>query len=180
MSAFRMGIFRTIGLAVLIANVGSFASASDLDVFDLSESGIAVSRAYPATHPQCQLQVVETQTGHLEYCLTKNHTRVFEVQDRAQFEKWLSESWLVTEHSVSLSDRDVKMRRFAGDEGIYDVLSMGQAECIAFIVNTGRKVRAALTRPATEAYWGGVHCLPYSDGVEAQLIADVDAIRIRR
>lgn len=174
-----MGIFRTIGFAGLIASVGSFASASDLDVFDASASNI-----YPVSFETRELgvftvQIARTSTGHLEHHNSGASDFAFKMQDRVTYERWFDESWLAEYSETDQSDFDVRKRSFSQGPGIYGVVPYQLSTCIAFLINTGPRQRGAYTRPATTQRFAGTHCGEGDDIVE-QLIADVDAVQLKR
>jgi hypothetical protein len=181
MQAFCMGTLRNISAAALFLVGSSSVIASDGDVFDVSESNI-----YPVSFETRELgvftvQVARTSTGHLEHHNSGASEFSFKMQDRVTYERWFDESWLAEYSDADQTNLEVRKRSFSQGPGIYGVVPYQLSTCVAFLINTGPHQRGAYTRPATTQRFAGTHC---ADGegeeVVEQLIADVDAIRIRR
>ena len=177
------------GLIALLFAIGASVEAHSLETqpvgneasnFDLSATSFDVLSVEQGAVGAFAVEIVRLSTGHLEYIRSKDGQIVFEVQDRVAFEKWLRESWLGQSADARMDARQVRKRNFRMGLGIYGIVPHGTGVCVAYFVNAGRKVRAALTRPATEELFAGTHCSDRSgESVVADLLDEVDAIHLR-
>ena len=178
------------GMIALIFAVGISVEAHSLETqrvgneasnFDLRGTSFDVLSVEQGDVGAFTVEIVRLSTGHLEYIHSNDGQIVFETQDRVAFEKWLRESWLGQSADAQMDARQVRERSFRMGPGIYGIVPHGTGVCVAYFVNAGRKVRAALTRPATEELIAGTHCSDrWGESVIADLLDDVDAIKLRR
>jgi len=176
-----MGRFRSIGAAALFMVGGVTGGVANEDVFDVSESVI-----YPVSFETVELgaftaQVARTSTGHLEHHNSGASGFAFKMQDRVGYERWFDKSWLAEYSAADLTNLDVRKRLFSQGPGVFGIVPYQMNTCIAFLINTGPHQRGAYTRPATTQRFAGTHCGEgEGDDVVAQLIGDVDAVRVKR
>jgi hypothetical protein len=155
--------------------------AVDESIFDTENTEIALVSAEEGDVGSFTLQTARTDTGHLQHSRSNDGRVVFEVQDRVNFENWLSETWLATSGEGRLDEKQVHDKRFNLGLGIYATVPHLSGVCTAYLINTGRKARAVLTRNATEELFGGTHCSAETgEAVVASLIDEIDAVRLRR
>jgi hypothetical protein len=176
-----MGITRSIGTLTILLLGSIAANAAEEEVFDVSESSI-----YPVSFETVELgaftaQVARTSTGHLEHHNSGASGFAFKMQDRVGYERWFDESWLAEYSEADLTGLEVRKRSFSQGPGVFGIVPYQMSTCIAFLINTGPHQRGAYTRPATMQRFAGTHCGEgEGDDVVEQLIADVDAVRVRR
>jgi len=178
------------GLIAFLFAIGGSGGAYSLETqpvsneasnFDLSATSFDVLSIEQGLVGAFAIEIVRLSTGHLEYIHSRDGQVVFETQDRIAFEKWLRESWLGQSADTRMDARQVRKRSFRMGPGIYGIVPHGTGVCVAYFVNAGRKVRAALTRPATEVLFTGTHCSDRSgESVVADLLDDIDAVKLRR
>ncbi len=149
-------------------------------VFDLSETRIDLVRLEQVVYGHCQSQVAYIVSGHLEHCVSNGGQMLFKVQDRVSFERWLDRTEFVGRTNAYVGSRSFRKYSFSQGPGLYNYVETRDETCIAFYINTGRRARAHLTRPATYELFVGIHCLPHVVGVEEILVDDVNAVRILR
>ncbi len=149
-------------------------------VFDLSETQIDLVRLERVVYGHCQSQIAYIVSGHLEHCVSNGGQILFKVQDRVSFEQWLDRTEFVDRTNAYVGKSSFRKRNFSQGPGLYDYVETREETCLAFYINTGRRARVQLTRPATYELFVGIHCLPHLMGVEEILLADVNAVRLRR
>jgi hypothetical protein len=148
--------------------------------FDLSETQIDLVRLERVVYGHCRSQIAYIVSGHLEHCVSNGGQMLFKVQDRVSFEQWLDRTDFVATTNAYVGSRSFRKYNFRQGPGLYDYVETSDETCVAFYINTGRRARVQLTRPATYELFVGIHCLPHIVGVEETLIDDVNAVRLTR
>ena len=148
----------------------------DETVFDLTATPIVALSAEKGFSRYCQFEEIRTETGFLGHCFATVREQDFLVRDRVAFVRFLEEAGL-----GSAEGRLLPQRAFDQGEGLYTLVERADALCVAFYINTGRK-RRTFNSPRTEELIYGLHCAPFSAGIEGaekRLLSEVDEVRIR-
>lgn len=156
-----------------------FHGANHQGRFDLRRSGIEAVDSFELQREVCNWDIVTTTSGRLEFCTGNNLSISFEKQSLNNFRHGMR-----TRNLFDVPGRDnppIRRHNFSMGQGLYaHVLANGQ-NCVAFMINTGRRTMLKGAKPATRSLFVGLHCgqAHAGDGVKG-LLQEVDAVRINR